>query len=61
MIQKILDRHFDSISFIHYNKNKIAEDNIRNTADTVMFLSGVSAFLLFLILLFREVIIFVFF
>ena len=52
MIQKILDRHFDSISFIHYNKNKIAEDNIRNTADTVMFLSGVSTFLLFLIILF---------
>ena len=51
MIQKILDRHFDSISFIHYNKNKIAEDNIRNTADTVMFLSGVSTFLLFLIVL----------
>ena len=52
MLQKILDRHFDSISFIHYNKNKIAEDNIRNTADTVMFLSGVSGLLLFLIFLF---------
>ena len=52
MIQKISDRYFDSVSFIHHSKKRIAEDNIRNTGDLIIFLTCVCLLLLCLSFLF---------
>lgn len=52
MLQKILDRYFDSVSFIHHSKKRIAEDNIRNTGDLLIFLVCVCLVLLSLSFLF---------
>ncbi len=52
MIQKIFDRYFDSVSFIHHSKKRIAEDNIRNTGDLIIFLTCVCLLLLCLSFLF---------
>lgn len=37
----IFDRYFDSVSFIHHSKKRIAEDNIRNIGDLLLFLMSV--------------------